>query len=279
MQMRGYIYRPHRGKSKTLKMKHIPAIIEAGLLPLITTPDELINEYSKQNGLAKTVAVTQALWLVFQTFTRVAQHLPTSPLEITTCAYVACTLFSWALWLNKPQDVGFSTFVDDGAFSDVIWPTHHGRRRRRHHHDGPSSSHSSTHQGCKHQLPNATSRAYRARDKLCLGVTWTLTAAMFGGLHLLAWGFAFPSPFERTLWRASSVAIMALPPLFYGWEVVRLGLLGWEACVDVVGLGFGAAFGAARAYNVVEVFFCLRIAPQGLYEMDGVTWTGWLPHF
>jgi hypothetical protein len=94
--MRAFVYQPppryHYGRThkreepKAIKMKHLEAIVELGLLKDVTVDEATIKEYSKQNRLAKTVALVQASWLLLQTFARIALRLPASPLEITAVA-------------------------------------------------------------------------------------------------------------------------------------------------------------------------------------------------
>ena len=50
-----------------------------------------------------TVGITQRVYI--QTFARVAEHLSVSPLEITTCANIVCTIFTYVFWFKKPFDV------------------------------------------------------------------------------------------------------------------------------------------------------------------------------
>jgi hypothetical protein len=257
-------------KPKTLKMKHIDAIVELGWLHLIDVPAERIKEYSKQNRLAKTIALVQALWFVIQTIARVHQHLPTSPFEITTIAYVACTFISWLLWLNKPQDIGFSTEIPDADFRVVRQLTHQRRRKSRSHD-------SQSFRGWKSQLPNLRSRKYRFRDKVYLGITWSITAAIFGGLHLLAWNYEFPTTEETVMWRCSCIAIMVLPPLFYVWVIIRHVEFDGSNSTDFIGIFITFLYLVARLYNVLEVFFSLRSTPPDLYVT--VQWPNWLPHF
>jgi hypothetical protein len=233
-------------------------------------PAERIKEYSKQNRLAKTIALVQALWFLIQTFARFHQHLPTSPFEITTIAYIVCTLFSWLLWLQKPQDVGFSTEIGDADIAAVKRLT---RQRRR-----KSSSHSHrSFRGWRSQLPNLKSRKYRFRDKVYLGITWSVTAVIFGGLHLLAWNYVFPTAGETIMWRCSCIAIMVLPPLFYVWVIVRHVQYAWSDSIDWVGICIALLYLVARVYNILEVFFSLRATPPALYQT--VQWPNWLPHF
>jgi hypothetical protein len=253
-------------------MKHIDAIVELGLLDSINLSAERIKEYSKQNWLAKTVAIVQALWFLIQTIARVHQHLPTSPFEITTVAYVVCTFFSWLLWFRKPQDIGFSTEIEisDPAVSEVKRLT---RQRRR-----KSSSHNShSFRGWRSQLPNLKSRKYRIKDKVYLGITWSVTAVIFGGLHLLAWDYAFPTAGETAMWRCSCIAIMVLPPLFYVWVIARHVKDGGSDSIAWVGIFIAFLYLVARIYNILEVFFSLRATPPALYQT--VQWPNWLPHF
>jgi hypothetical protein len=257
-------------KPTALKMKHIDAIVELGWLDLIDVPAERIKEYSKQNRLAKTIALAQALWFLVQTFARFNQHLPTSPFEITTIAYVVCTFFSWLLWFEKPQDVGFSTDIKDADFGPVKHLTHQKRRKSRSH--GSASL-----KGWKSQLPNLKSRKYRFRDKVYLGITWSVTAVIFGGLHLLAWKYQFPTTEETIMWRFSCIAIMALPPLFYVWVIIRHVEFDGSNSTDFIGIFITFLYVAARLYNILEVFFSLRSTPPELYQM--VQWPNWMPHF
>jgi hypothetical protein len=257
-------------KPMTLKMKHIDAIVELGWLYLINVPAERIKEYSKQNRLAKTIALAQALWFLVQTFARFHQRLPTSPFEITTVAYVVCTFFSWLLWLEKPQDVGFSTEIRDADAGAVKQLTRQKRRKSRSHN-------SQSLRGWRSQLPNLKSRKYRFRDKVYLGITWSVTAAIFGGLHLLAWNYEFPTVEETIMWRYSCIAIMILPPLFYVWVIIRHVEFGGSNSIDIIGMFITFLYLAARIYNILEVFFSLRATPPALYQT--VQWPNWLPHF
>jgi hypothetical protein len=278
--MRGFLMRvapgSRRGRSseadkpKTLKMKHIDALVELDWLDLIDVPAERIKEYSKQNRLAKAIALAQALWFLVHTFARFNQHLPTSPFEITTIAYVVCTFFSWLLWFEKPQDVGFSTDIKDADFGAVKHLTHQKRWKSRSHN-------SQSLRGWRSQLPNLRSRKYRFRDKVYLGITWSVTAVIFGGLHLLAWNYEFPTTEETIMWRFSCIAIMALPPLFYVWVIIRHVEFDGSNSTDYIGMFITFLYLVARLYNILEVFFSLRSTPPELYEM--VQWPNWMPHF
>ena len=42
-------------------------------------------------------------------------------------------------------------------------------------------------------------------------VVFALFGVIFGGLHCIGWNFLYPTAFEQHLWRASSLAITAIP--------------------------------------------------------------------
>ena len=48
-----------------------------------------------------------------------------------------------------------------------------------------------------------------------------LVTMVFGGIHCIAWSFAFPSTTEQLLWRISSIAITGIPLAFVGVELIR----------------------------------------------------------
>ena len=78
-------------------------LAEHGHIPDISV--EFINDKSKADNVAKTLAIVQAGWLLIQCLTRVAVHLPLTLLEINTLAHVLCTLVMFCLWMKKPYDI------------------------------------------------------------------------------------------------------------------------------------------------------------------------------
>ena len=134
-----------------------------------------------------------------------------------------------------------------------------------------------------------------------------LTAA-YGGVHLSAWNFGFPSRLESIIWRAACFIIMGSPFALLavrGWvriyidfksyfdrlknpkllEFLRIwridGVLGLQvsfpriACYGSAGLLL-LCYAASRLYLVVESFISLRHVPIGVYA--AVPWVQNIPH-
>lgn len=95
-----YINRLTRASITT---QSVPLLAELGLLPDLSAA--FIQEKSKADNVAKTLAILQAGWLVFQCIARAAIHLPLTLLEINTLAHVVCTFIIYFLWWSKPLDI------------------------------------------------------------------------------------------------------------------------------------------------------------------------------
>jgi hypothetical protein len=81
-------------------------ILELAKMDMLPDVDkETIGGRSKADGLAKTVVVVQAMWMLLQTVGRKASGLPITLLELNTLAHVGCALALYIIWWKKPQDL------------------------------------------------------------------------------------------------------------------------------------------------------------------------------
>jgi hypothetical protein len=110
----------------------------------------------------------------------------------------------------------------------------------------------------------------------------------YGGVHLSAWNYEFPSTPERTLWIVAAITIAGMLPtvtviwLFwaslinYGTEE---GYVIGERYWSIEGILYAALgfYAVARVYIVVESFASLRHVPIGVYWTPA--WLQMIPHF
>jgi hypothetical protein len=112
---------------------------------------------------------------------------------------------------------------------------------------------------------------------------------IYGGVHLSAWNFEFPTSTEGLLWKISAFIIATS---LLAWLILG-GLLS-EACdrfrwgIKVSDIVFGDILGSvlgrmliyamalSRAYIVVEAFISLRAVPIGVYWTPA--WVQMIPH-
>lgn len=132
--------------------------------------------------------------------------------------------------------------------------------------------------------------------------TFAAMSAVYGGLHIAAWPFHFPSVVEMWMWRAAGLAMAGAPVLtlvwiaisnvgnmvapgaatrYRGWALVRrvvsdVVFTSPAAILGVVTVVLWGLYPVARLFVLVEGFASLRSSPAGTYDM--VAWTGFIPH-
>jgi len=163
--------------------------------------EEDIEDKDKADLFTRVIALGQILWLVFTVSTRKLRHLATSQLEVLTLAFAGCAFLTYFYYWDKPQNVKIPRKIplQDGISLSGI------RRPRR------------------FMMRNSVSEwglrlrndAIRPNQDPPFDMMSLLMIAMIpvGGIHLLAWNFAFPTPAERILWRTASLLSMGLPVL------------------------------------------------------------------
>ena len=105
VDMCGFSLRTQDGWAYPIHSKNVVPLIEAGLIQPGDLDEAEIKDHAKSDGVAKLLAVVQSLWVVVNVLARAAYHLPISPLELSTVAYVFCAVIAYALWWHKPQDM------------------------------------------------------------------------------------------------------------------------------------------------------------------------------
>ena len=131
-----------------------------------------------------------------------------------------------------------------------------------------------------------------ARDILLVGILFINLPAVYGGIHLSAWKFRFPSKTEQLLWRIACFAIIGAIPITCFSTVILLVLLD-EDNMDRIPFGdFGESlrdiliwslvialsvlYILSRFYIVIEAFVSLRHVPIGVFA--AVPWVEAMPH-
>jgi hypothetical protein len=208
--------------------------------------DATIQDKSKSDSLAKSLALLQCTWFVAQVIARAIDSLPITTLELGTTALIGCASVAYGFWWYKPQEV--RTPIEIRSLEKLQ----------------PSSG-----------LPDDNDNAL---DFLFDEPTWYLAfflAAVFvGGIHCAAWNFFFPTPIERLLWRIASILVLVLPLLevLVFWidpEYTRI-VDGTLTCI-VPGL-----YAIFRLFLIIAMFVSLRGVPGGVYHQ--LPWSDFIPH-
>lgn len=281
--------------STPVNANQIRYLAQEGLITFPTITEDEIDDKSKSDIFAKAVACWQVLWLLIQCIAREARKLPTTPLEISTLSFSACTLATYGLWLKKPLDVKIPTQVSISYLSDVTLAElkalstksivadfflvdQLGRGRETPFH--PRTFNDS-------YFVDRTYIIRFPRDVFVM-VDWefgvTMLSILFGGLHLIAWNFGFPTAKEQLLWRIASAFSAGVMPLLYalGTVVTTVALKiapDWafkhkDQIFSIPIVLCSLSYAACRLYLLGESFASLRSLPQQVFQG---TWSTNLP--
>jgi hypothetical protein len=238
-------------------------------LPHMT--DDEIDDLNKGDAFVRLLAVCQISWLCIQLIIRLSRKLPTTQIEVVTLAFAVSSIITHGLFYSRPKDVQTVREVKAIRYPTPAELTQiaaagprylfHGYPYFTELRDGISIPNNASHQiGDPHIDPS-----HIERPIIAIGLV------VFGGLHLLAWNYEFPSQIERTLWQASAVVTMVVFPLVF--------LVDWLRPCNFLRVtlefGYPIVFIAARAIIMVEIVRSLAFQPPETFR---TTWTANVPH-
>jgi len=268
-------------------------------LPYIT--EEEINDKSKGNVFVRLIAMTQIRWIVVQIIVRAIRSLAVSQLEIAVLAFAICAMFMYGLSWNKPKgiQVPYKLSPPNQILPDANVCT---IRERRRYNSYLGETAFSWKEPILKLLGIKRIEAYSKVVPNSFGrkdpVTWWrgegcglyLSLTLFGGLHVVAWNFEFPTKPEMMLWRIASVwctgfVVIPVGVLFLAgfmentlpnnrpeWMVALSRWVPWHTLVLVA---LYVSYIVARAFVLVEIFRTLFFLPPTAYI---ATWTSDVPH-
>jgi hypothetical protein len=271
-----------------LRASEILNIRKLGALPRLPyiSPEEL-HDRSKSDSLVRTIAVAQVLWIVIQVLARAVRHFAISQLEISVVAFASCAVAIYGLNWYKPKGVQVPITIlqysdepprdihelflgtygsGDAGISDLV----DVMRRSLGLPDRMKGT----------PVPNTylNSSGYGDMYGIVFG------SLVFGGIHLAAWKFDFPTRTDQILWWSASVfcacliitflvagfstmALVDLPPLRNYWDDDKA--FGWAFFLVFF------FYAVARLILLVEIFRTLCFLPPDAYIS---TWASNVPH-
>ena len=102
----------------TLTPAGVVDLAACGLLPEV--PERMVEDKSKADTFAKLYVCVQAGWFLVQSMARLIQHLPLTLLEIHTLAHIFCAFSMYVLWMRKPYNAEYPTFLPDQRAIDLV---------------------------------------------------------------------------------------------------------------------------------------------------------------
>jgi hypothetical protein len=206
-------------------------LVAQGYLPMPTISTGDICAVNKADGFARTITIAQMVWFCLSCVGRGVERIGLSPLELTTLAFIICTLHNYFFWYFKPLDPPSPMVLD------MVVPIAQVCRSA-----GVNDSYSRTPLDFVKPLPDPkslitpfwfgfgvvfdsgeeagprpTQTLANSRVLPPKGVSWGMMfyliffQVMYYGLHLVVgWMLAFPSTVEWYLWTISNLADLGL---------------------------------------------------------------------
>ncbi|KAL7925691.1 hypothetical protein ACQKWADRAFT_198059 [Trichoderma austrokoningii] len=269
----------HLSGRNLIKLRETNRILR---LPDITE-EELIDR-AKDDPFIRTISVAQITWSTIQILVRAVKKLSICPLELAVLAFAACAIIIYGLYWDKPKSIGVSTTIslqhqdyhawaaselgqDDDSIINLVLPV------------GKTSFGAPMHA--------ADGRASSDSKKFAIPTAAAMLSAMilFGGIHIGAWNFTFPSTLELYLWRCAStysvmhasIALLAAVFIFNAQDGGKHRFPNAIPCWWIVFLFLIVLllYTASRLVILVEIFRTLCFLPPDAFVS---TWASNLPH-
>ncbi|PYI36123.1 hypothetical protein BP00DRAFT_474770 [Aspergillus indologenus CBS 114.80] len=273
------------------------------LLQLPDITEKELQDRSKADWLLRSITVLQILWMIIQIAVRGVTRLAVTPLEIGVAAFACCAVMTYVLSWNKPKGVQVPiTILEFGGGGEQAFKALESREL------APMMDLNQLTRISPSEIVSLVSSLFEIESMPFVGVVHMsvsrivgmpallgvlLGGSLFGGIHLIAWRFPFPSDTEQFLWRFAAVYCTAAPLsvfvpdllihlfallIFYCRRLGRAGVIWAVMLIAFPSLTFILVFlyCLARSYLLVEMFRTLAYQPPGAYIG---TWTVNIPYF
>jgi hypothetical protein len=269
-----------------LDLENIEKLVQSGAIDFPKIAEKEIEDRSKGDIISKGLAVFQTGWFITQCIARGAEHLAITELEIMTVAFAFLNFVTYIFWWNKPLNVTCPIRI-------VLKEGHSAPKPRSPQQVSPWNrfermftlifpDRDDEHKVDllrEKRVPTFYAGTIEDQSKAwyTLILVEMIIAMAFGGIHCIAWSFAFPTHIEQILWRASSIAIISIPLL---WAVaIILEYFDLESVgisFAVIATLFSIIYPFSRLVLLIISFTSLRSLPASAFYT--VRWTTFIPH-
>ncbi|KAH7094830.1 hypothetical protein FB567DRAFT_586182 [Paraphoma chrysanthemicola] len=244
LAMGGFVFETNDGVEvarKRLPIKDLYDLLKTGKLSWPEVEECDITDRSKSDWFIKSLALVQILWFTTQIIGRAAQSLAVTTLELFTLGIVFCAVCIYGLWWAKPFDIRQPIIIDDKTRVTALQ------------------------ESCTRIRVNYGDIIHES-DRI-FQLAAVVIVIIFGGIHVVAWQFHFPTYAEQLTWRICSIASTIIPIL-----LVLYSLFSEE---DIVARVFVGLYVVIRLYMFVEMFVSLRSVPASVYKTP--EWSNYFP--
>ncbi|KAF9525632.1 hypothetical protein CPB83DRAFT_771742, partial [Crepidotus variabilis] len=269
-----------------LSKAELRRIVEA-----VTVDD--IEDKSKSDFISKSLTVFQSTWFIIQCVARGIQHLPMTEMELLAVALASLNGLMYLFWWNKPLDAQTPILVHLGlkpcpSRQSTLSLTEATV-------DNGTFLHSSLLVRLKSRISIQSERSsinklqlfdtsLSRRKAYTMYILLGIIGSIFGGVHLIAWGFTFRDHSTWLLWQMSAITITVCPLIFAAsvcyFMIYDTVYLSYHAVWFMVLFWvLFALYPSARVILFGEAFVLLVLKQLNPAVYADVDWAGFIPHF
>ena len=291
--------------------KHIYPLLKLGLIKLDTISPAAIDDRSKTDGLAKLFTIVQTCWFLLQSIARLKQQIDITSLELSTIAFIVCTIGTNIMWWAKPKDVFIPIVLEiDCTLEDLLVMTGsklpEAKMEAQDWQWSPLEKFDDLRPNllidvgqhlprrCSFALSQSAQKIRFRNDRLppiprdwLLNLFLSVLSLAYGAIYVAGWNLSFPTRAEQIAWRIFTVTVFSLVMAYW---VVDVGV--WlhhkrkrsreiqKAAIPPVWVALcvvlGMIYVTIRMYILIEPLVCLRSLPAAAYKT--VEWPSFIAH-
>lgn len=224
-EMGGFLVEASDGAKFPVNNAQIYYLVTRGHMSFPVVEKNRITDRDKADGFARAITIWQVSWFSLQCLGRVVQGLSLTTIELSTLAFVFCSMPTFWCWSKKPLDVVTPIILvldkpveDIRKAENVQNHEHHIDQRTPFDFMDPLfwsvSSHGFSMLRWKigpkkypHERIANDRFAYVGHFKVICGQMFSMA---YMAINFAAWNFSFPTTVERTIWRVCCVAMVVL---------------------------------------------------------------------
>ena len=227
VDMGGFILHTSDYKPFPIDAKQLHHLVTEGYVDLPTLGKHEIADKNKMDGMLRLITLFQITWFVVDLAGRRAQNLAITCGELTTAAFIVCSIGTTLFWLHKPADVAIPEILKtDVSLVEIL--TKAGQDPSQQYHRTPLDFISRKEWPWSLYWSNwinilrnlgivfgpQTKPAHRFENTEALDLPgiyqWVFfgMSAVYGSIFLCGWNYSFPTHTELILWRAASTTMM-----------------------------------------------------------------------
>ncbi|KAF2431350.1 hypothetical protein EJ08DRAFT_669985 [Tothia fuscella] len=230
-------------------------LIRMGFVAAPKLDKKVIRDRNKVDGMLRIITIFQVLYFIANVAGRAAQRLAITCMELTTAAFIVCTIATVFFWIHKPADVNTSEHLNTtSSMAEIVLAAVAEFRPEDKEKlgDNGNGDNSQPAQNMYNRTPldfisrkewhwslywsnwinilrhlhidfaPPTLPVNRFENTIAIeptrGVYWCCLAVttIYTSVFLCAWNYDFPTKIEQYLWRAASLTIFGTLIAFYG---------------------------------------------------------------